>query len=62
MTFHAISAALGVNERTASGIVRRAKDRAADPEDFEDVLVCLEDEHGGGMPARIAENSDLEAT
>jgi DNA-binding transcriptional regulator LsrR (DeoR family) len=48
MHFRDIASELGVTESGASKIVQRAKERAADPTDFDDVLACLKEIIAGG--------------
>ncbi|KAG0131562.1 hypothetical protein HOY82DRAFT_646266, partial [Tuber indicum] len=55
LSFKVIAEKVKVNEGTVRRIVKRAKERAADKNDFDDVLGCLTDVHGGGREARFPE-------
>jgi len=64
MHFRDIASKLVVDhdQSGASKMIQRAKERAADPTDFDDVLACLEDKHAGSRDQRIPEElADSEA-
>ncbi|PUU77511.1 hypothetical protein B9Z19DRAFT_1065759 [Tuber borchii] len=58
MSYRKIGTQLGISKSTVESIIKRAKACASDPEDFDDVLACLDSQHGGGNPKRFPEGCE----
>ncbi|KAG0132209.1 hypothetical protein HOY82DRAFT_538892 [Tuber indicum] len=52
MSLRKVAVKLRLKKSTVEDIIRKAKTRAVDSEDFDDVLDCLESFHRGGYPEK----------